>query len=115
MTTALDDVKGVRDIFSPLEEKMPNELDKELLRTYFSNQDGIDLTGFSRVNEGYHLAITSNKRDRGYYFFGELQLDRNHEARMEVELARQKRLGKIINRKFIDYTEGLSGFSWSKN
>lgn len=98
-----------------LQKKVPKESDLELIRAYFSGKEEIDLERFRRENRGEYLEVAAVDKSQGYLFFYELQIDRNHEARMESELLRQRKLGKYIERKFTDYPEGISGFHWSWN
>ncbi|MDE1848970.1 MAG: hypothetical protein KGH55_02975 [Nanoarchaeota archaeon] len=91
------------------------ETDKEIIGTYLQHErHPVNLDGFKRVNRGYFLEIEAGDSSQGYMLFPELQLDRDHEGRMERELKFQREVvGRTINRKFSDYREGISGFHWS--
>jgi len=95
-----------------LERKALTRLDLELIKDYFFGNNRINLDSFTRENRGVYLEIISASSDEGYLFFGELQLDRDYEARMESELSIQKKKGRIIYKKFTDYKERISGFHW---
>ncbi|MFA4952840.1 MAG: hypothetical protein WC584_01305 [Candidatus Pacearchaeota archaeon] len=50
----------------------------------------------------------------GYYFVGELGVSGSHEKRMELELKKQKKIGKFVRKKFVDYNDHISGFCWEE-
>ena len=84
--------------------------DVMLVRAYFEESS---LEGFCRNNDGC-LRLDSPHMGRGYVFVYALQLDRDHERRMEEEIRLAKGLGRNVKRKFTDYSEDLSGFYWEK-
>ena len=89
--------------------------DLELIKTYFTNGDEINLDGFTRSNEGCYVKIESPAHDIGYLFFPGLPSSGNYKKGMEAELIIQRNQGLVIDREFTDYQKGLSGFSWRKN
>lgn len=72
-----------------------------------------NLKGFKASND-YENQVFKVELDneRGYYFFGELAISGSHENRMERELKKQKKLSRIICKKFVDYEGHVSGFYW---
>lgn len=109
-----DRLREVVSVVSRAVQSIPKGSDLELIKTYFSGRKEIDSDRFNRENKGDYLELVAVDKSQGYLFFSQNRFDSNHEARMESELIRQRKLGKYIERKFTDYQEGISGFSWRK-
>lgn len=80
------------------------------VQEYFGREE--DLSDFKRRNKGNYLELLSPEGGRGYLFFGELQLDRDYEARMSGEREKSEFIGRKTINVFVDNKKGLSGFYW---
>ena len=79
---------------------------------YFRNSESLD--GFRVANTGI-IHLVSLDFERGYVFAGELQVDRDHEARMNSQrIVYRDGFGKRIVLVFVDDRDEvkLSGFFW---
>lgn len=87
--------------------------DIQFIHGHFGN---VNLSGFKRFDD-YEDQVFKVELDneRGYYFFGELAVSGSHENRMERKLKKQKKLSRIICKKFVDYEKHVSGFYWEKD
>lgn len=106
----IQEQKDIAKILDLDKYKPVKESDKNLVQIYFNNELTDD---FLQLNDGFVRIVSFDVRV-GYTFAYELQLNRNHENRMEKELKRHRIEGLHITRKFVNYKGGISGFSWER-
>jgi hypothetical protein len=82
------------------------------IKKYFGAEE--DLSKFKERNQREGLELSLRDNSRGYVFAGSLKTYHweNHEHRMEKTREEYHKRNKITDRKFVDYRESLSGFSW---
>ncbi len=84
----------------------------QFIRGHFGN---VSLRGFRAQNDYENQVFRVELNDEmGYYFVGELNINGSHEKRMELELKKQKKLGRFVRKKFVDYNGHVSGFCWEQ-
>lgn len=83
---------------------------KEWIQRYFNTKE--NLSQFKSRNGEQGLELVNQLNSRGYVFVGPLQIEGDFEGRMERIKEWYEAGNRRILKKFVDYKNELSGFSW---